>query len=91
MDYIHQTVDHRADEWVRGNVHVNTAEGFFSQLQRSIDGTHHHVSAKHLHRYVAEFDHRYSSRDLADGERMVQTIRQSTGRRLTYREPTRDA
>jgi transposase-like protein len=84
----HETVDHSKEEWARGKAHVNTAEGYFSQLKRSIDGTHHHVSAKHLHRYVAEFDHRYNSRSLKDGERTVQTIRQSRGRRLTYRKPT---
>jgi len=47
----HETVDHRAGECVRGEAHVNMAEGYVSQLKRSIDGTHHHVSAHHLHRY----------------------------------------
>jgi len=89
MDYIHETVDHSAEEWVRGNVHVNTAEGFFSQLKRSLDGTYHHVSEQHLHRYLAEFDYRYSSRKMKDGERTVKAIKKSTGKRLMYREATR--
>lgn len=54
----HETVDHGAGEYVRGDAHVNTAEGYFSQLKRSIDGTHHHVSERHLDRYLAEFDYR---------------------------------
>jgi hypothetical protein len=43
---------------VRGDVTTNLAEGYFSQLKRSLDGTHHHVTREHLHRYLAEFDHR---------------------------------
>ena len=54
----HETVDHGAKEYVRGKAHSNTAEGRFSQLKRSTDGTHHHVSDKHLNRYLAEFDYR---------------------------------
>lgn len=44
----HQTVSHHKDEYVRGQAHINTAEGYFSQLKRSVDGTHHHVSRRHL-------------------------------------------
>lgn len=83
----HETVEHGAKEYVRGDVHINTAEGYFSQLKRSIDGTHHHVSRRHLHRYLSEFDHRYNTRTDADGERTVQTIRQAKGKRLRYRGP----
>ncbi len=80
----HETVNHQAGEYVRGDASTNTLEGYFSQLKRSIDGTHHHVSAHHLHRYVGEFDFRYNTRTLRDGERTVQAIRQSAGKRLTY-------
>jgi len=80
----HQTVNHSKDEYVRGNAYTNTAEGYFSQLKRSIDGTHHHVSKHHLHRYVSEFDYRYNSRKGTDGERTVQAIRQTAGKRLRY-------
>jgi transposase-like protein len=81
----HHTVNHGEGEYVRGAAHVNSAEGFFSQLKRSIDGTHHHVSAQHLHRYVSEFDYRYSTRKMNDGERTQQAIRMSVGKRLRYR------
>lgn len=81
----HETVDHSAGEYVRGDAYSNTVEGYFSQLKRSIDGTHHYVSERHLDRYLAEFDMRYSTRKMKDGERTVRTIQQATGRRLTYR------
>lgn len=70
----HETVTHSAGEYVRGDVYSNTVEGFFSQLKRSIDGTHHHVSVHHLHRYVAEFDFRYSARKIKDGQRTERTF-----------------
>lgn len=60
--YKHKTVDHGRKEYVRGNVHTNTIEGFWSQLKRSIDGTHHSVSPKHLQLYVDEFAWRYNLR-----------------------------
>src|SRR5260370_843114 len=67
----HETVEHGKGEYVRGKAHINTAEGYFSQLKRSIDGTHHHVSAFHLHRYLSEFDYRYNTHKIEDGERTV--------------------
>jgi transposase-like protein len=79
----HETVNHIAHEYVRGNVTTNHAEGFFAQLKRSIDGTHHHVSVEHLDRYLAEFDFRYSTRRMTDGQRMV-TLLGRANRRLTY-------
>jgi len=63
----HETVDHSKSEYVRGLAHSNTVEGYFSQLKRSIDGTYHHVSEQHLHRYLSEFDYRYNNRRTADG------------------------
>ncbi len=83
----HEVVDHSKDEYVKGKAHTNTAEGYFSQLKRSIDGTHHHVSEKHLNRYLAEFDYRYSTRKVKDGERTEEAIRRVAGKRLTYRSP----
>ena len=83
----HETVNHAEGEYVRGDAHSNTAEGYFSQLKRSIDGTYHHVSHRHLDRYLAEFDFRYNLRGAKDGARTVQAIKQSTGKRLTYRKP----
>jgi transposase-like protein len=80
----HHTVNHSADEYVRGAAHVNTVEGFFSQLKRSIDGTHHWVSRQHLHRYLAEFDYRYNTRTFVDSERTSSVIRKTAGKRLMY-------
>jgi hypothetical protein len=80
----HEYVDHSAYEYVRGDVTTNHAEGYFSQLKRSIDGTHHHVSPEHLHRYLAEFDFRYSTRELSDTARLRKVIGQVNGRRLSY-------
>lgn len=58
----YEWVDHSEGEHVRGAVTTNQAENFFSQLKRSLDGTHHHVSVEHLPRYLAEFDYRHSTR-----------------------------
>ncbi|HUH98950.1 MAG TPA: IS1595 family transposase [Anaerolineales bacterium] len=82
----HETVDHSADEYVRGDAYTNTVEGFFSQLKRSLSGTYHHVSEKHLDRYLAEFDYRYSTRHVKDGDRTRAAIKRVAGKRLTYRE-----
>ena len=60
--YKHDTVNHSADEWVRGDTHVNSIEGFWSLLKRSIRGAHVHVSAKHLPKYLGEFEYRYNMR-----------------------------
>ncbi|MEX0825433.1 MAG: IS1595 family transposase [Acidimicrobiia bacterium] len=80
----HETVNHAHGEYARGRVTTNTVEGYFSQLKRSIDGTHHHVTRHHLPRYLANFDYLYSTRKLTDGERTWRTIRQAGGRRLKY-------
>lgn len=81
----HESVDHGSGEYVRGDVTTNMAENFFSQLKRSIDGTHHHVSREHLDRYLHEFDYRYTTRDMSDTERMRRLFSRLAGRRLTYR------
>jgi transposase-like protein len=88
----HETVNHSEDEYVRYDngrvITSNAAEGYFSQLKRSIDGTHHHVSHKHLPRYLAEFDFRYSTRKMDDSARTARLFGQVGGRRLTYRPLT---
>ena len=84
----HETVDHDAWEYVRGEVSTNVCENCFSQLKRSIDGTHNQVSRQHLHRYLAEFDFRYSTRKMSDTARMQRMMGQVGGRRLTYRPLT---
>ena len=60
--YAHGTVEHGAEEWVRGIHHVNSIEGFWSQIKRSIRGTHVHVSKQHMSKYLGEFEYRYNMR-----------------------------
>ncbi len=62
LGYPHETVDHKAEEWVRGNVHTNTIEGFWSLLKRGVVGTYHKVSKKYLPLYLAEFQFRHNNR-----------------------------
>jgi hypothetical protein len=84
----HETVKHREDEYVRGDAHTNTAEGFFSIFKRGMTGVYQHCAEKHLHRYLAEFDFRYSNRvalGIDDGERAARAIKGIVGKRLTYR------
>jgi transposase-like protein len=83
----HEIVNHANREYVRGDVTTNHAETYFSQLKRSLDGTHHHVSKEHLPRYLAEFDFRYTTCKHTDTERMARVVSQTHGRRLMYRQP----
>ncbi len=62
-DTRHETVKHSEDEWVRGDVHTNTIEGAFSLFKRSVVGAYHHISKKHLPRYLDEFEFRYGNRE----------------------------
>ncbi len=84
----HGVVKHSEQEYVRGDDHTNTVEGFFSILKRGLYGTYQHVSEAHLHRYLNEFDHRYNAREalgVDDTDRTGRTVRNALGRRLTYR------
>jgi transposase-like protein len=83
----HQSVNHSAKEYVRGDAHTNGVEGFFSLLKRGVVGTFHHISEQHLPLYLAEFDHRHNTRFLTDGERTVIGLKKANGKRLTYRQP----
>jgi transposase-like protein len=83
----HETVNHLAREYVRGDVHTNTVEGWFSLLKRGVMGTFHHVSEEHLDRYVDEFAFRYNSRETTDAVRTVNAIKKIGGKRLYYKDP----
>jgi transposase-like protein len=85
----HHTVRHSTFEYVRGDVHVNSAESFFALLKRGLIGTFHAVSKRHLHRYVNEFAFRWNYRRANDGERTVAAIRGADGKRLRYRAPSK--
>lgn len=80
----HQTVTHSKGEYIRGDVHINTAESFFALLKRGVHGTFHHVSKQHLHRYCDEFRFRWDCRKVTDGERTVEAIRGAAGKRLLF-------
>jgi transposase-like protein len=84
----HGRVNHMIGEYGRGRIHTNTVEGFFSIFKRGMKGIYQHCSERHLHRYVAEFDFRYSNRagnGCDDPERSRQALRGVVGKRLTYR------
>ena len=84
----HGTTLHSNREFARpGGIHSNTAENFFSILKRGVIGTYHHMSATHMHRYLAEFDFRYSTKTTSDGERTDNALKGIAGKRLTYRRP----
>ncbi len=80
----HEVINHSEDEYVRGEWHTNTIEGFFSFLKRSIYGCYHNVSPKHLQRYCNENSYRYNTRELKDGQRFEITLSNLEGR-LTYK------
>jgi len=83
----HETVEHSANEYCRGDAHINSAEGFFSLLKRQIYGTHHAVSREHLHRYVSEAGFKWNTRKLDDGARTLAAIKGGDGKRLHYKQP----
>jgi transposase-like protein len=84
-EFAHFTVNHGSGEYVNGIVHTNTAEGFFSILKRGINGIYHHVSEQHLDRYLAEFGFRYDNRKVEDADRASIVLKQTEGKRLTYK------
>src|SRR5437868_2774636 len=85
----HEMVDHGAEEYVRGDAHSNTVEGYFSILKRGIYGVYHHVSEAHLKRYLAEFDFRYNERTalgVTDANRARKAVVGVAGKRLLYQD-----
>ena len=83
----HETVVHSKEEYVRGTVHTNTVEGFYSIFKRGMKGVYQHCGEQHLHRYLAEFDFRYSNRvklGVNDEARADHALIGVVGKRLTY-------
>lgn len=87
-EYAHEIINH-AEEYVRGNVHTNGLENFWSLLKRSIGGSYVSVEPFHLFRYVDEQAFRYNNRkDMNDSDRFDLAVRQIVGKRLTWAEVT---
>lgn len=85
----HETVNHSAKEYARGDVTTNSVEGYFSIFKRGMRGIYQHCKEKHLHRYLAEYDFRYNHRTklgYTDIERTFQAVRGIEGKRLTYQQ-----
>lgn len=91
----HQFVRHSIGEYGRGEgINTNTIEGYFSIFKRGMKGTYQHCAKRHLHRYLAEFDFRYSNRaklGVDDQERANLAITGAIGKRLTYKTGTKRA
>jgi transposase-like protein len=88
-EFLHAFVNHSAGQYGRGEIHTNTIEGFYSIFKRGMKGVYQHCSEKHLHRYLAEYDFRYSNRirlGIDDEKRADNAIKGTRGKRLTYRE-----
>ncbi len=84
----HTTVNHEIKEYARGETHTNTIEGYFSIFKRGMKGVYQHCGEAHLHRYLAEFDFRYSNRvrlGVDDMTRTEKAVAGIVGKRLTYR------
>jgi transposase-like protein len=96
----HDIVDHSRGEYgytdrkTGVKVNTNTMEGYYSIFKRGMKGVYQHCSEKHLHRYLAEFDFRYSNRSklgIEDAERAEKALKGIEGRRLTYKIPSQIA
>jgi transposase-like protein len=88
-EYMHAFVVHSKGEYARGEITTNTVEGFFSIFKRGMKGVYQHCSEKHLHRYMAEYDFRYSNRaklGCDDKERATRALLSIVGKRLTYQQ-----
>lgn len=85
----HSAVHHQRDEYVRGDITTNTVEGAFSIFKRGMRGVYQHCAEKHLHRYLAEFEFRYSHREklgVNDAARADKMLKGVVGKRLTYQQ-----
>ena len=86
LPFDHEAVQHLTGEYVRGDAHTNGIESFWSMLKRAHKGTFHHLSAKHLDRYVTEFAGKHNIRNADTVDQMAIIAKDMVGRRLRYRE-----
>lgn len=84
----HESVSHSLGEYVRGSAGTNSIEGYFSILKRGMTGVYQHCGARHLKRYIGEYDFRYNFRDVTDADRTREALRGIEGKRLTYAQPS---
>jgi transposase-like protein len=80
----HQTVTHSKGEYRRAEAGTNEVEAYFALLKRGVYGSFHHISKQHLNRYCDEFSFRWNHRKSSDADRIMEAIRCSEGKRLTY-------
>ena len=80
----HEAVKHGVSEYVRGMAHTNGMESHWAALKRGYDGVYHHMSAKHLPRYVTEFEGRHNRRPLDTADQMATMARGANGKQLRY-------
>ena len=90
MPFEHETVKHSVSEYVRDQAHTNGIESFWATLKRGYHGTFHHISPKHLHRYVNEFATRHNMRPKDTDAMMAETVSRMVGKRLMYKELVAD-
>jgi len=86
--FTHEVVNHSKKEYVRGDIHTNSVEGYFGIFKRGMKGVYQHCAEKHLHRYLAEYEFRYNNRvalGVNDAERAARILKGADGKRLTYR------
>ncbi|MES2428611.1 MAG: IS1595 family transposase [Bacteroidota bacterium] len=87
--YQHQTITHMLKEYVRGEVHTNTMENFWSLLKRGVYGTYHFISPKHAKNYLEEFAFRFNTREFTEAQRFDKLVSLSN-HRITYKELTKN-
>jgi transposase-like protein len=83
----HEMVCHSTKEYVRGDIHTNTAESSFALIKRGLVGIYHSVSKEYLHRYLWQFDFMWNARKMNDGERTIMAMKLAEGKRLMYKTP----
>ena len=82
----HWTVKHSAGEYVKRQASTNGIESFWALMKRGLHGTHHHVSVKHLGRYVGEFSGRHNDRPSDTTDQMDHMVKNAVGKRLRYKD-----
>jgi transposase-like protein len=85
INFKHKSVNHSQGEYVRGDIHTNTIESFWSLLKRGYIGIYHHYTTKHLHRYLAEHSFRWNNSDVKEARRVDMILGSASGCRLTYK------